>query len=126
MKRTIIPILALSFFAVSCGDHTHDEDSVTEEVTTEEVVEETQEEPEAVVLENIEMVVDLVYANTNVLVQNPYSSTGMGWCMKGVKLNGADMTVNVETDTIQIDLSAAGIAEGDSLTITLIHEQSQQ
>jgi len=73
-------------------------------------------------LATVKMQFDTVYSGSNIFFNNPYSNTGVGWCVKNVWVN-EDSTGAIETKSFEIDLAALGFSDGDSVSITLIHEE---
>ena len=121
MTKAIISIFAVSLMAVSCGGPAPEEVPATpreREVVPEE---ETPEPP--VALATVEMNIDTVFGGANVFIRNPYSSTGVGWCVKGVSINGNAVEMSVDTDSLEVDLVGSGVVVGDAVVVTVRHEE---
>lgn len=57
------------------------------------------------------------YQGTDVYVQNPFDQDGVGFSIKAVEINGAQMTQKVFSSAFKIDLSKYNLNIGDSVSI---------
>ena len=64
-----------------------------------------------------------VYQGKNLLVQNPFSATGVGFCVTSVEVNGKICdSVGINTSAFEIDFRKEGIRPGDKVIVTIHHK----
>jgi hypothetical protein len=68
------------------------------------------------------IVIDGYYQNKNVYVQNAISSSGVGFCVYEVRVNGELSTDEVNTSAFEIDFSQFNIHVGAPVTILIKHK----
>jgi len=64
-----------------------------------------------------------IYQGENVFVMNPFSATGVGFCIFEVTVNGQVTTDEINSSAFEIDLSVLDINEGDKVTIVIKHKE---
>lgn len=63
-----------------------------------------------------------IYSGKNMYVQNPVSSSGTGFCIHAVSVNGISDTAKIQSSAFEIDLPSFNVKKGDSVTIIFFHE----
>lgn len=63
-----------------------------------------------------------IYYGKNIYVQNPVSSSGTGFCIHAVSVNGINDTARIQSSAFEIDLPSFNVKKGDSITIIFFHE----
>ena len=66
------------------------------------------------------------YQGKNVLVQNPFSSSGIGFCTTDVLVNDVRTTDEIQSSTFEIDLEALHLKVGDRVKLTIKHKDGCQ
>ena len=64
-----------------------------------------------------------IYLGKNLYVQNPFSESGIGYCVYEVTVNGQTTTDEINSSAFEIDLSHYGFKLGDRITITLKYKK---
>ncbi len=70
-----------------------------------------------------EIVLEGIYRGENLYVENPYSSTGVGFCVSEVLVNGRTTTDEINSSFFEIDLSIYNFRYGAILKIVLKHRK---
>jgi hypothetical protein len=68
------------------------------------------------------MVVEGKYQNKNLYVQNSFASSGVGFCVFEVRVNGEVTTDEVNSSAFEIDLAQRNLKPGDNVSITIKHK----
>ena len=63
------------------------------------------------------------YKGENLYVENPYSSSGVGFCVSEILVNGYTTTDEINSSFFEIDLSIYNFKYGDLLNIVIIHRE---
>ena len=63
-----------------------------------------------------------VYQGENLFVMNPFASTGVGFCVYEVTVNGEITTDEINSSAFEIDLSVFQLKIGDPVTIIIKHK----
>lgn len=63
------------------------------------------------------------YQNKNILVHNGSGPSGVGYCCKEVKVNGAITSDETNSMAFEIDLSHYGFKAGDKVLIEILHDK---
>lgn len=66
-----------------------------------------------------QMEVSGIYQGKNVYVKNPFSPTGVGFCIYEVTVNGSITTDEINSSAFEIDFSALDVDLGDQLSIVI-------
>ncbi len=69
-----------------------------------------------------EIVLDGIYRGENLYVENPYASTGVGFCVSEVLVNGRTTTDEINSSFFEIDLSIYNFRFGAILHIVIKHK----
>ena len=64
-----------------------------------------------------------VYQGDNIYVMNPFSSSGVGFCIQEVKVNDQISTDEIASSAFEIDLSQYGFKLGDAVKISIRHKE---
>ncbi len=62
-----------------------------------------------------------IYRGENLYVENPYSSSGVGFCVSEILVNGNTSTDEINSSFFEIDLSIYNFKYGDLIDIAIIH-----
>lgn len=71
---------------------------------------------------NAEIKMNGIYQGENLYVMNPFSPTGVGFCIYEVLINGEISTDEIGSSAFEIDLSVHGFTLGESLEIIIKHK----
>ncbi|MFT3740695.1 MAG: hypothetical protein QM786_18240 [Breznakibacter sp.] len=66
-----------------------------------------------------EMVLRGTYQGDNLYVKNPFASSGVGFCVYEVTVNGATSTDEINSSAFEIDLSVYGFKIGDEVLVAI-------
>ncbi|MBI9069105.1 MAG: hypothetical protein JEZ09_17540 [Salinivirgaceae bacterium] len=69
-----------------------------------------------------EIVLNGVFQGKNVYVMNPFASSGVGFCVFEVRVNGQITTDEINSSAFEIDLSVFQFSKGDKLIIIIKHK----
>lgn len=69
-----------------------------------------------------EIILKGIYKGENIYVENPYASSGVGYCVYEVSVNGFTTTDEINSSFFEIDLSVYNFKFGDQLTIIIKHK----
>ncbi len=69
-----------------------------------------------------EIVLEGIYKGENLYVENPYASTGVGFCVSEVLVNGFTTTDEINSSFFEIDLSIYNFRYGALLKIVIKHK----
>ncbi len=61
------------------------------------------------------------YHGKNIFIQNPFGPDGIGFCISEITINGNKTSDEINSAACEIDLVAAGLKEGDDVTIEIKH-----
>jgi len=64
-----------------------------------------------------------VYQGDNLYVMNPFSSSGVGFCIQEVRVNDKVSTDEIASSAFEIDLSQYNLKKGDAVKIVIKHKQ---
>ena len=67
-----------------------------------------------------------IYQGDNLYVMNPFSSSGVGFCIQEVSINGKISTDEIASSAFEIDLSQYNFKLGDPVYIVIKHKESCQ
>ena len=68
------------------------------------------------------IVIEGHYQGKNLYVQNPFSGSGVGFCVIAVYINDDVTTDQVNSSAFEIDFSNASIKQGDPVTVNIQHK----
>ncbi len=68
------------------------------------------------------IVLDGIYRGENLYIENPYASTGVGFCVSEVLINGNTTTDEINSSFFEIDLSIYNFRYGAILNIIIKHK----
>lgn len=74
------------------------------------------------VLAQQEMVLEGTYQGRNLYVQNPFASSGVGFCVIDVKVNGQTSIDEINSSAFEIDFSSYQIQKGQPLEIKISYK----
>lgn len=77
----------------------------------------------AVSLQSQVLVLDGNYQGRDIYVQNPFSSSGVGFCVYEVRVNNEVTTDEVNSSAFAIDFNMLNLKIGDPLNIEIIHKE---
>lgn len=63
------------------------------------------------------------YQGRDIYVQNPFSSSGVGFCVYEVRVNNEVTTDEVNSSAFAIDFNMLNLSIGDPLTIEIVHKE---
>ncbi len=69
-----------------------------------------------------EIVLKGVYQGKNIYVMNPFASSGVGFCVYEVTVNGQLTTDEINSSAFEIDLTVFQFSKGDKLIIVIKHK----
>jgi hypothetical protein len=69
-----------------------------------------------------EIVLKGIYQGENIYVMNPFSSTGVGYCIYEITVNGQVTTDEINSSAFEIDLTVFDLKKGDPITIVVKHK----
>lgn len=69
-----------------------------------------------------EIVVSGIYQGENLFVMNPFASTGVGFCVYEVTVNGQISTDEINSSAFEIDLSVFQLKTGDKVKVVIKHK----
>lgn len=72
---------------------------------------------------NNALVLEGKYQNKNLYVQNAFASSGVGFCVFEVRVNGEVTTDEVNSSAFEIDLAQRNLKPGDNVSITIKHKE---
>lgn len=73
-------------------------------------------------LSNNALVIEGKYQNKNLYVQNAFASSGVGFCVYEVRVNGEVTTDELNSSAFEIDLAQRNLKPGDNVSITIKHK----
>lgn len=68
------------------------------------------------------IVLEGVYQGKNIYVQNPFSASGIGFCVQEVRVNGDLTTDEIASSAFEIDLNNFGLRIGDDVEVKILHK----
>jgi len=71
-----------------------------------------------------EIKLDGIFQGKNIYVMNPYSSSGVGFCVYEVTVNGQIATDEINSSAFEIDFSSYQLKVGDKLTLIVKHKEN--
>ncbi len=71
-----------------------------------------------------EIVVEGVYQGKNLYVMNPFASSGIGFCVYEVRVNGQVTTDEINSSAFEIDLSVYQFKIGDKVKVEIKHKDN--
>lgn len=65
-----------------------------------------------------------MFQGKNLYVQNPFSPTGVGFCIDSIKVNNTHRVeaAKIKSTALEIDLIGMGFKKGDAVVIHIYHE----
>ena len=63
-----------------------------------------------------------IYQGENLYVLNPFASTGVGFCIYRIQVNGEVTTDDINSSSIEIDFEAMDIIHGDKVEVVIKHK----
>ncbi|MCX7862526.1 MAG: hypothetical protein N2449_05980 [Bacteroidales bacterium] len=71
-----------------------------------------------------EIVIEGIFQGKNIYVMNPFASSGVGFCVFEVTVNGKVSTDEINSSAFEIDLSVYQFNIGDKVTIVIKHKDN--
>ncbi|PKP19725.1 MAG: hypothetical protein CVU05_10745 [Bacteroidetes bacterium HGW-Bacteroidetes-21] len=71
-----------------------------------------------------EILLDGIFQGKNLYVMNPFASSGVGFCVFEVTINGKTSTDEINSSAFEIDLSVFQFNVGDKVTIAIKHKDN--
>ena len=68
------------------------------------------------------IVLEGIYQGKNLYIQNPFGSSGVGFCVQEVRVNGNVTTDEIASSAFEIDLRNFQFKLGDKVEIKIIHK----
>lgn len=65
-----------------------------------------------------------IYQGKNLYVQNPFASSGVGFCVIEVTVNGKMTTDEINSSAFEIDLSVFQLNQGDKVSVIIKHKEN--
>lgn len=69
------------------------------------------------------IVVDGHYQGRDIYVQNPFSASGVGFCVYEVRVNGLATTDEINSSAFAVDLALQNLNIGDEINIQIAHKE---
>lgn len=66
--------------------------------------------------------VEGIYRGENLYIMNPFSSSGIGFCVSEVKVNGQITTDEINSSAFEIDFSSFNLKLGDKVSVDITHK----
>lgn len=73
-----------------------------------------------------ELVIEGIYQGKNLYVMNPFSPSGVGYCIYEVSVNGQVSSDEINSSAFEIDLSVYQFNVGDKIIIRIKHKENCQ
>lgn len=70
----------------------------------------------------LKMSVEGIYRGENLYVMNPFSSSGIGFCVSEVRVNGQVTTDEINSSAFEIDFSSLDLHVGDKIIVEIIYK----
>ena len=70
-----------------------------------------------------ELIVNGYFSGRNLIVQNPFGSSGIGFCVYEILVNGKTTLDEINSSTFEIDFSNLSVTEGDKLNVVIKHKE---
>ena len=121
MKKMNLFTLLLCAFMFACNNA---EETTEEVVATETDTEQMEEVEEVPTVENTEMNVEYTSDGAPVTINNPYSSTGVGFCVKQIFVDEKEVDTEVNTEVIAFDLTDMEMEDGQVFNLRIVHEEN--
>lgn len=71
-----------------------------------------------------EIIIDGIFQGKNIYVMNPFASSGVGFCVYEVTVNGKVSTDEINSSAFEIDLSIYQFNVGDKVSISIKHKDN--
>ena len=71
-----------------------------------------------------EMTITGIYQGENLFVMNPFASSGVGFCVYEVTVNGQITTDEINSSAFEIDLSVFKLNIGDKVVVVIKHKEN--
>lgn len=71
-----------------------------------------------------EILVDGIFQGKNLYVMNPFASSGVGFCVYEVTINGKMSTDEINSSAFEIDLSIFQFSPGDKIVVVIKHKDN--
>ena len=68
--------------------------------------------------------IDGNYQGSNLLIQNPFSSSGIGFCVTEIRVNGEITTDEINSSAFEIDFEALGLEYGSKIEVVIKHKDN--
>lgn len=69
------------------------------------------------------LIIKGTYHGENLIIDNPFTSTGLGYCISEIRVNGKMSTDEINSSSFEIDLSVYQLKKGDEITIAIKHKE---
>lgn len=69
------------------------------------------------------LVIEGKFQNKNIFIHNGFGITGVGFCVKEIKVNGEITTDEVNSSAFEIDLKSLQLKYGQNVTIEILHSE---
>lgn len=70
-----------------------------------------------------EMKVEGVFQGINLYIMNPFATSGVGFCITKITVNGKTALDDTNRSSIELNLSAYHLMKGDKITILITHKE---
>lgn len=70
-----------------------------------------------------EMRIDGVFQGINLYIMNPFATSGVGFCITKITVNGNTALDDTNRSSIELNLSAYHLVKGDMITIVITHKE---
>lgn len=71
-----------------------------------------------------EIVIDGIFQGKNLYIMNPFASSGVGFCVFEITVNGKISTDEINSSAFEIDLSVYQFNLGDKITVVIKHKDN--
>lgn len=69
------------------------------------------------------LVIEGKFQNKNIFIHNGFGISGVGFCVKEIKVNGNITTDEVNSSSFEIDLKSLQLKYGENVTIEILHSE---
>ncbi|MCW3804437.1 hypothetical protein [Plebeiibacterium marinum] len=78
----------------------------------------------AININSQEIVLNGTFQGDNLFVKNPFSPSGVGFCVYEVNVNGLTSTDEINSSAFEIDLSVYGFQVGEEVTVSIKYKEN--
>ena len=72
---------------------------------------------------NKEIRIDGIFQGVNLYIMNPFATSGVGFCITQITVNGTPALDDTNRSSIELNLSAYRLVKGEKITIVITHKE---